>query len=123
MEFLTLFLILLHNYYRHAHCSPRKKKAKLDDPPNADALREYSVCPALEKAATTDENRVHARILGHLILHAPFSIALSEVVRAIHSCTQDEKKLLELGEYFRLWFILPCMFLHSTFAGQWGSSR
>ena len=87
---------------------PPAEEAKLDGLPNV--LSAYNVCFALESKVTTDESRMHARILGYLIHHAPSSAALTEIVRTIHSCGQDEKKLLELGRCFRLWFILPCKF-------------
>ena len=87
---------------------PTAKAAKLDNFPNA--LSAYNVCLTLENKATSDESRIHARILGYLILSAPSSAALTDVVKAIHSCAQDEMTLLELGKCFRLWFILPCRF-------------
>ena len=87
---------------------PTAKAAKLDNFPNA--LSAYNVCLALENKATSDESRIHARILGYLIISAPSSAALADVVQAIHSCAQDEMTLLELGKCFRLWFILPCRF-------------
>ena len=84
---------------------PLANDAGLDDIP--DALGAYNVCLTLERNATTNENRIHARILGYLILHAPSSIARAEIVGLIHSYSQDEN-LLELGEHFLLYFICPC---------------
>ena len=85
---------------------PLAKNAGLDDVP--DALGAYNVCLALERNATTNENHIHARILGYLILHAPSLIACAEIVGLIHSYGQDENALLELGEHFLLYFICPC---------------
>ncbi|KAF8415091.1 hypothetical protein L210DRAFT_3588019 [Boletus edulis BED1] len=84
---------------------PTAQEAKFYDRHNA--LGAYNICHALENQVTTDESRMHARILGYLILHAPSSTAQAEIVRAIHSCAQDERTLLALGKCFRLWFIIP----------------
>ncbi|KAF8427200.1 hypothetical protein L210DRAFT_3565195 [Boletus edulis BED1] len=84
---------------------PTAQEAKFYDRHNA--LSAYNICLALENQVTTDESRMHARILGYLILNAPSSSAQAEIVRAIHSCAQDDKMLLELGKCFRLRFILP----------------
>ncbi|KAG9309699.1 hypothetical protein JVU11DRAFT_10375 [Chiua virens] len=86
---------------------PSAKDAKLEHDPSA--LSAYDVCLALEDKSSTEENRMHARILGYLILHAASgsTTALAEIVRAIHSCSQDDQNLLNLGKCFRLWFILP----------------
>ncbi|KAG9309719.1 hypothetical protein JVU11DRAFT_10395 [Chiua virens] len=86
---------------------PPAKDVKLEHDPSA--LSAYNVCLALEDKSTTEENRMHARILGYLILHAPSgsTTALAEIVRAIHSCSQDDQNLLNLGKCFRLWFVLP----------------
>ena len=85
---------------------PLAKNAGLNDVP--DALGAYNACLALERNATTNENRIHARILGYLILHVPSSIARAEVVGLIRSYGQGENALLELGEHFLLYFICPC---------------
>ncbi|KAH7886546.1 hypothetical protein F5I97DRAFT_1867971 [Phlebopus sp. FC_14] len=84
---------------------PPRTEAKLGHYRNG--LSAYDVCLRLEKNATTDEGRMHARILGYLILHAPSHMAQSEVVKVIHSCAEDQKKLFDLGQCFRLWFIRP----------------
>ena len=85
---------------------PSVKEIKLDHLPNA--LSAYNVCLAFEKEATTEQIRLHARILGYLILHAPSSTALAEIVKVIHSCAQDHKTLSDLGESFLIRFIRPC---------------
>ncbi|KAK2461245.1 hypothetical protein APHAL10511_006772 [Amanita phalloides] len=84
---------------------PSVKEIKLDHLPNA--LSAYNVCLAFEKEANTEQSRLHARILGYLIIHAPSSTALAEIVKVIHSCAQDHKTLSGLGESFLIWFIRP----------------
>jgi hypothetical protein len=78
--------------------SARDITSKLDHQPNA--LSAYNVCLAFEKEATTEQSRLHARILGYLVLHAPSLNALAEIVKVIHTCAQDHNTLSELGELF-----------------------
>lgn len=92
---------------------PPANEAKLCDLP---ALSAYNICLALENVATSDDSRIHARILGYLILHAPSSIARAEIVNVIHSYAQDENTLLALGEHFLLHLICPCKFAISFLA-------
>lgn len=87
---------------------PPEKDAKLDHLPNA--LSAYRICRTLESNATSDQDRIYARILGYLILHAPTPLALAEVIRVIHSCGQDENNLSNLGKCFFNWYIRPCKF-------------
>ncbi len=87
---------------------PPEKDAKLDHLPNA--LSAYRICRTLESNATSDQDRIYARILGYLILHAPTPLALAEVIRVIHSCGQDENNLSNLGKCFFNLYIRPCKF-------------
>jgi hypothetical protein len=84
---------------------PSVKEIKLDHLPNA--LSAYNVCLAFEREADNEQSRLRARILGYLILNAPSSIALAEIVTVIHSCAQDHKTLFDLGESFLIRFIRP----------------
>lgn len=72
----------------HVRSRPPVDQTRWDDDPNA--LGTYNVCRMLERSATTNDNRMHARILGHLILHAPCLEALTTIVTQLHSCNQDE---------------------------------
>ncbi|KZT08965.1 uncharacterized protein LAESUDRAFT_723269 [Laetiporus sulphureus 93-53] len=71
------------------------------------ALSAYNVCLAFEHDAKTEKDVVRARLLGYLILHAPSLDALHEVVRVIHSCSDDYNTLSDLGECFINVFIRP----------------
>ena len=93
---------------------PSARNAKLGDDPSA--LSAYNICYTLEGSATTDDDRMHARILGYLILYAPSLIARTQVVAVIHSYSQDEDTLLELGRYFLFYFICSCKSL--SFVGR-----
>lgn len=96
------------------------------------ALSAYHVCLELEQHAmelaktntpSESTNRSHpddplicARVLGYLLIYAPTSHALAEVVKVIHSCSRGSEadrysKLLELGASFQNWFIRACRLL------------
>ncbi|KAH8801243.1 hypothetical protein DL96DRAFT_1635691 [Flagelloscypha sp. PMI_526] len=47
----------------------------------------------------------HARVLGHLVLHAPSQTARTEVAKVINSCLGDYSLLSDLGETFVDYFI------------------
>ena len=84
---------------------PVVQTTNLDQP---NALSAYNICFALERNSDTAEDCMHARILGYLILNAPSLDAQAEVIKAINSCSEDERRLLGLGRCFELWFIRPC---------------
>jgi hypothetical protein len=77
---------------------------------NPNALSAYNICIDLERRATTEQSRIHARVLGYLIIHAPSVTALHEVVKVIHSYARDFQSLFDLGESFINYFIRPCKF-------------
>ena len=99
---------------------PSVREAKLDSDPSA--LSAYNICYALEGSATTEDDRMHTRILGYLILHAPSFIARAQIVDVIHSYSQGEDTLLELGRYFLLYFVCPCKLCISFVGRERGSS-
>ncbi|KAK7037503.1 hypothetical protein VNI00_010995 [Paramarasmius palmivorus] len=70
-------------------------------------LSAYNVCLELEEIAEdkTEKERIQARVLGYLIIHAPN--AVSELLRVIHSCNNEPDKLFKLGECFINYFIRP----------------
>ena len=67
---------------------------------SGNALSAYNVCLGLEKIAKdrTEKERIQARVLGYLIIHAPSPTATSELLNVIHSCSNDHDKLFKLGE-------------------------
>ncbi|KAK1225519.1 hypothetical protein PQX77_011538 [Marasmius sp. AFHP31] len=67
----------------------------------------YQVCLDLESQAKTNQQYIHARVLGYFIIHAPSVQALSEVQKQIHSCENDYDNLFTLGESFVKYFIRP----------------
>jgi len=74
------------------------------------ALSAYNVCLDFERAAAskTDIDTLRARVLGYLIIYAPSIHAHHEVIKMIHSCSQQYDTLSELGRYFVDYFIRPC---------------
>ena len=49
-----------------------------------------------------------ARILGHLIIYSPTATARHELVKVIHSCSDDYASLSTLGTTFLDYYIRPC---------------
>jgi hypothetical protein len=76
------------------------------------ALSAYNICLDFERATKTDIDTIRARVLGYLILHAPSIHACHEVIKMIHSCSQQYDTLSELGQYFFDYFIRPCKFFN-----------
>ncbi|KAK7030885.1 hypothetical protein VNI00_013995 [Paramarasmius palmivorus] len=76
---------------------------------SGNALSAYNVCLGLEKIAKdrTEKERIQARVLGYLIIHAPSPTATSELLNVIHSCSNDHDKLFKLGEAFINYYIRP----------------
>ncbi|CCM02473.1 uncharacterized protein FIBRA_04573 [Fibroporia radiculosa] len=72
------------------------------------AVSAYDVCLRFEEqVAGDDKATIYARILGYLILHAPSGGALQQVVKEIHSCSEDYNRLSALGECFMNQFFRP----------------
>jgi len=70
----------------------------------------YNVCRDFEELATGKENVrdiMHARILGYLIIYSPSVTAQHEVVKVIHSCSNDYASLSALGSTFLDLYIRP----------------
>ncbi|KZT08981.1 uncharacterized protein LAESUDRAFT_568580 [Laetiporus sulphureus 93-53] len=72
-----------------------------------DVISAYNVCLAFEHDAKTEKDVMCARLLGYLILHAPSLDALCEVVKVIHSCSDNYNTFSDLGESFVNYFIRP----------------
>jgi hypothetical protein len=70
----------------------------------------YNVCVDFESWATTEQSRIHARVLGYLIIHAPSVTAAHEVAKLIHSCAHDFQTLSDLGSFIE-YFIRTCKFI------------
>jgi hypothetical protein len=95
---------------------PAKQTNIGDHEPNV--LSAYNVILDFEHNAKTDNDALHARILGYLILHAPSIHARHEMVRVIHSCEQNHETLSELGQHFINFFIRPCKSLTSVYPAK-----
>jgi hypothetical protein len=81
------------------------------------ALSAYNVCLHLEEIAEakTGKELIQARVLGYLIICAPSTTAVSELVNVIESCNNDPDKLFGLGKCFINYYIRPCKSLQAHF--------
>ncbi|KAK7435226.1 hypothetical protein VKT23_019795 [Stygiomarasmius scandens] len=73
-----------------------------------EALNAFRLCINAERRANTDVDRLHARVLGYLILHSPSNSARLEVARLIHSVlfnTENYEVFFDLGKAF-----VECLF-------------
>jgi hypothetical protein len=77
-----------------------------------EASSTYHICRDFEQRAIIkgDDScdAMHARILGYLIIHSPTVTARNEVIKAIHSCNNDDVSLSVLGSMFLDYYIRPC---------------
>jgi hypothetical protein len=71
----------------------------------------YNACLEFEEHAMhhgTADDLMNARILGYLIIYSPSVTARHEVVKVIHSCSNDYASLSALGMTFLDYYIRPC---------------
>ncbi|EPQ61155.1 hypothetical protein GLOTRDRAFT_109333 [Gloeophyllum trabeum ATCC 11539] len=85
---------------------PQVDVAALLHPENA--VSAYNVCLRFEESVSTKQDTeriISARILGYLLLHPSSHGSLSEIVKEIHSCSEDYDALHNLGQAFLDYFI------------------
>ncbi|EPQ57615.1 hypothetical protein GLOTRDRAFT_120712 [Gloeophyllum trabeum ATCC 11539] len=72
------------------------------------AVSAYDICLRFEEFVSTEQDTeriISARILGYLLLHPSSHGSLSEIVKEIHSCSEDYDALHNLGQAFLNYFI------------------